>query len=38
VVYNASHPNVLKAGSSRNWWFVTYKKDVTNIKNTDFVN
>jgi Ca2+-binding RTX toxin-like protein len=38
VVYNVSHPNVPKAGSSRNWWFVTYKKDVTNIKKTDFVN
>jgi hypothetical protein len=38
VVYNASHPNVLKAGGGRNWWFFTYQKDVTNIKKTDFHN
>ena len=38
VVYNTSHPNVLKAGGGRDWWFYTYKKDVTNIKKTDFLN
>jgi CSLREA domain-containing protein len=38
VVYNTSHPNVLKAGSGRNWWFFTYQRDVTNIKKTDFHN
>ena len=38
VVYNTSHPNVLKAGSGRDWWFFTYPKDVTNIKKTDRLN
>ncbi len=35
VVYNTVHPNVLKAGSGRNWFFYTYSKDVTNKKATD---
>ena len=38
VVYNTSHPNVLKAGSGRDWFFYTYSKDVTNIKKTDRLN
>ena len=38
VVYNTSHPNVLKAGSGRDWFFYTYSKDVTNIKTTDRLN
>ena len=38
VIYNASHPDVLKAGSGRDWWFFTYKKDVTNIKKSDRLN
>jgi predicted outer membrane repeat protein len=38
VVYNTSHPNVLKAGSGRNWWFYTYSKDVTNKKSSDRLN
>ena len=38
VVYNTSHPNVLKAGSGRDWWFFTYSKDSTNIKKTDRLN
>ena len=38
VVYNTSHPNVLKAGAGRDWWFYTYNKDVTNIKKTDRLN
>jgi hypothetical protein len=35
VVYNASYPNVLNAGSGRNWWFYAYSKDVTNRKASD---
>src|SRR5271157_1466606 len=35
VVYNMSHPNMLKAGSGRDWWFYTYSKDMTNKKLTD---
>jgi len=35
VVYNTSHPNVLNAGSGRDWWFYTYSKDMTNKKLTD---
>jgi hypothetical protein len=38
VVYNTSHPNVLKAGIGRNWWFYTYSKDVTNRKSSDRLN
>jgi hypothetical protein len=38
VVYNTSHPNVLKAGSGRDWFFFTYSKDVTNKKPTDRLN
>ena len=38
VVYNSSHPNVLKAGKGRDWWFYTYNKDVTNLKKTDRLN
>ena len=38
VVYNTSHPDVLKAGKGRDWWFYTYNKDVTNIKKTDRLN
>jgi Ca2+-binding RTX toxin-like protein len=38
VVDNMSHPNVLKAGSGRDWWFYTYPKDVTNKKSTDRLN
>ncbi len=38
VVYNTTHPNVLKAGSGRDWWFYTYSKDVTNKKPTDRLN
>jgi hypothetical protein len=37
VVYNTNHPNVLQAGSSRNWFF--YKPPTTsNKKSTDFLN
>ena len=38
VVYNTSHPNVLKSGSGRDWFFFTYAKDVTNKKSTDCLN
>jgi Ca2+-binding RTX toxin-like protein len=38
VVYNMSDPNVLKAGSGRDWFFFKYSKDVTNKKSTDRVN
>ena len=38
VVYNTSHPNVLKAGSGRDWFFFTYSKDVANKKSTDRLN
>ena len=38
VVYNTSHPSVLKAGSGRDWWFYTYAKDVTNKKSSDRLN
>ena len=38
VVYNTTHPDVLKAGSGRDWWFYTYSKDVTNKKSTDRLN
>ena len=38
VVYNTAHPNVLKAGSGRDWFFYTYSKDVTNKKSTDRLN
>ena len=38
VVYNTTHPNVLKAGSGRDWFFFTYSKDVTNKKSTDHLN
>jgi len=38
VVYNTSHPNVLKAGSGRDWFFFKYSKDVTNKKSTDRLN
>ena len=38
VVYNTVHPNALKAGSGRDWWFFTYSKDVTNKKSTDRLN
>jgi hypothetical protein len=38
VVYNTTHPNVLRAGSGRDWWFFTENKDSTNIKNTDRLN
>ena len=38
VVYNTSHPNVLKAGGGRDWFFYTYSKDVTNKKATDRLN
>ena len=37
VVYNTSHPNVLKAGSGRDWFFYTYPNDTTNKKSTDRV-
>ena len=35
VVYNASHPNVLLAGSGQDWFFFTYSKDATSRKPTD---
>ncbi len=35
VVYNMAHPDVLKAGSGRDWWFYTYSEDLTNRKPTD---
>ncbi len=35
VVYNTVHPNILKAGSGRNWFFYAYVKDVTSKKPTD---
>ena len=38
VVYNTLHPNVLKAGSGRDWFFYMYSKDVTNKKSTDRLN
>jgi len=38
VVYNTSHPNVLKAGSGRDWFFFKNSNDVTNQKSTDRVN
>ena len=38
VVYNTTHPNALKAGSGRDWFFFTYSKDVTNKKSTDRLN
>ena len=38
VVDNTSYPNVLKAGSGRDWFFYTYSKDVTNKKPTDRLN
>src|SRR5262249_4843068 len=38
VVYNTSHPNVLQAGSGRDWFFFTYPRDVTNKKATDRLN
>jgi Ca2+-binding RTX toxin-like protein len=38
VVYNTSHPNVLKAGRGRNWFLFTYSKDVTNKKSSDRLN
>ncbi len=38
VVYNTSHPNVLKAGGGRDWFFFTYSKDMTNKKSTDRLN
>ena len=38
VVYNTTHPNVLKVGSGRDWFFFTYSKDVTNKKSTDRLN
>jgi hypothetical protein len=38
VVDNTSHPNVLKAGSGRDWWFYTDSKYVTNKKATDPLN
>jgi Ca2+-binding RTX toxin-like protein len=38
VVYNMSHPDVLKAGCGRDWFFFTYSKDVTNKKSTDRLN
>jgi CSLREA domain-containing protein len=38
VVYNTSHPSVLKAGHGRDWWFFTYPKVVTNKKSTDRLN
>lgn len=38
VVYNTTHPDVLKASSGRDWWFYTYSKDVTNRKSTDRLN
>ena len=38
VVYNMSHPNILKAGSGHDWFFFKYSKDVTNIKKTDRLN
>jgi Ca2+-binding RTX toxin-like protein len=38
IVYNTSHPNVLKAGKGRDWWFYTYNKNSTNIKKTDRLN
>ena len=37
VVYNTTQPNVLKAGSGRDWFFFT-SKDVTNKKPTDRLN
>jgi len=38
VVYKTSHPNVLKAGSGRDWFFFKNSNDVTNQKPTDRVN
>src|SRR5262249_29133409 len=38
VVYNTSHPNTLKAGGGRDWFFFTYSKDSANPKKTDRVN
>ena len=38
VVYNTTHPNVLKAGSGRDWFFFTYGKDKANNKPTDRLN
>ncbi len=38
VVYNTSHPNVLTAGRGRDWFFFTYKKDVTNVQPNDHLN
>src|SRR5208282_5207433 len=38
VVYNTTHPNVLKTGCGRDWFFFTYSKDVTNKKSTDRLN
>ena len=38
VVYNTTDPNVLKAGSGRDWFFYKYSKDVTNKKSTDRLN
>jgi len=38
VVYNTTHPNVLKAGSGRNWFFFNYSKTTSNKKATDRLN
>ena len=38
VTYNTVHPDVLRAGIGRDWWFYTYSKDVTNKKATDHLN
>jgi hypothetical protein len=38
VVYNTTHPNVLRAGSGRDWFFFGYTKDLTNKKATDCLN
>jgi Ca2+-binding RTX toxin-like protein len=38
VVDNTSHPNVLKAGSSRDWWCYTCPTDMTNKNATDRLN
>lgn len=38
VVYNVVHPNVLHAGTGRNWFFFTLSKDVTSKKAGDRLN
>jgi hypothetical protein len=36
VVYNTTHPNVLQAGSNRNWFFYKNPPTTSNKKSTDF--